>query len=237
MEKKFLTLTEPHLHTDISLCGVVAAQEIPALYKAAGFGNLIVTDHWNEHTLAQFPGSRAEKNQSWLDGYRAVQENAARLGITVFLGMELSLLGGHEDYLVYGVTGEFLREYPDLYRYSMDEVFQEICDSNLLLYQAHPFRSYTNIRPAERIAEYKRGINVKLMHGVEVYNLNPRHKNDNASALALAEEYGLLQIAGSDFHQYEDTGRGGIYLPCEIQTNGQLVEHLKKGAVEMYLGK
>ena len=223
LQKNNCTLCETHLHTaDVSICGGILAKEIPQLYKNKGFKNIIVTDHWNEHTLSQFSGNNHEKNEKWQRGYKIIREECEKLNMTAFLGMELSITGCVEDYLIYGVTDEFLKDYPALYNCTIDEVFKAVEESGLLIYQAHPFRPYIEVRPFE------------FLHGVEVFNMNPRHDGNNNSALTFAKKHNLLQLAGSDFHQYEDVARGGIYLPSDIKTNSELVNFLRLGKYKLY---
>jgi predicted metal-dependent phosphoesterase TrpH len=72
------------------------------------------------------------------------------------------------------------------------------------------------------------------MHGAEVFNGNPRHENNNTQAAAFARRHGLRQSAGSDFHQYEDVGRGGLYLPAAVATEGDLARWLKRETPRLY---
>ena len=48
------------------------------------------------------------------------------------------------------------------------------------------------------------------MDGVEVINAHPRHDSHNDRAKEYAEEFGLIQLAGSDCHQTPDIARSGI---------------------------
>ena len=59
--------------------------------------------------------------------------------MVVLLGMEINFYEGDNDYLVYGVTEEFLRSNGDLMDYSPED-FSELCKKNDLLFlQAHSF--------------------------------------------------------------------------------------------------
>lgn len=220
-----MVLTETHCHTgEISQCAKVPAKEIPKLYRDAGYGAIIVTDHYNVWTLEALAKERPKQIESWLRGYRTVEEESNRIGLKVFLGMELALTSGPEDYLIYGVTESFLFRYPQLAEYGLGRAARIIRDEGMLLYQAHPFRE--RLRRAPK----------KYLDGVEVFNGNPRHDSHNDRALRYAEDNALLSVSGSDFHQYEDVGRGGIWLPEDVDDNGKLVRYLKTAVPERYAG-
>ena len=211
------------MHTaEISTCAGVPAKEIPRLYAEAGYRYIVVTDHWNEYTLSQFPGNTKQKNEKWLDGYKMVREGGEKLGLTVLLGVELTVPSGPEDFLLYGFTEAFMREYPRLHRENLATVYQAADKAGLLVVQAHPFRPH--LKPADP----------RFLHGAEVFNGNPRHENNNDKALAFAQKHGLVQTAGSDFHQYEDIDRGGAFLPAGITDSTQLAECLRKGDYQLY---
>ena len=217
-------LTETHLHTlQSSLCAHFSAEKIPALYKKHGYGNIIITDHWNENTLDQFAGDCHQKNRAWFQSFEILSEAAEKENINVFLGMEIRLNDCPEDYLIYGITFDFIKEYPDLYRCDVKKLFSVIDSAGFLLYQAHPFRGYLDVQPPE------------FLHGIEVYNANTSHINENKKAKQYAKKHKLLQIAGSDFHHYDMVAKAGIYLPSDIKTNKQLVDYLKNGEVQLYI--
>lgn len=219
-----MLLTETHLHTkEISMCAVVSAKEIPAFYKEKGFSVLIVTDHYNKWTLENLSMDKNEQITLWLEGYRTVKRVGEKIGLQVLLGMELTLIGAPEDYLIYGIDEEFLYKYPEFSELSLNKVYDIAVKEGLLIYQAHPFREYLKPAPLE------------FINGVEVYNGNPRHKSHNDKAVDYAKKNSLLKIAGSDFHQIEDLGRGGIYLPKNINDNKQLVSYLKSNKVKLFV--
>ncbi len=207
-----MLLAETHCHTaEVSLCGCVPAAEIPALYKSSGYGLIVCTDHYNHWTLAELGNDRASQIDRWLSGYRAMKQAGDAAGITVLLGMELALPGFSGEFLLYGLKEELLFQNPELCMWSLEQVCQMAREEGLLVYQAHPFRDNMERAPAE------------LLHGVEVYNGNRRHNSRNEMAVEHAARHGLRQIAGSDFHQLEDLGRGGIWLPDGIADNKGLV--------------
>lgn len=211
-------LMEMHLHTsESSNCGRVSAADAVRLYKEAGYDGIVVTDHYSSGTFKRkIPRDIPYKDQVeiYLKGYRAALK-AAGDDFTVLLGMELSLNENDNDYLVYGVTEEFLIKAGYLLDLSLEE-FVELAHANgCLVYQAHPFRKYMAVTKPE------------LLDGIEVYNGCPGSNSNNEFSMMWANKYGLRGVSGSDFHQLKDLAYGGISFPEPIKTNEDLVRALK----------
>jgi predicted metal-dependent phosphoesterase TrpH len=206
-----------HVHTrEVSPCGKVSARDVVALYKQAGYHGIVLTDHCYDGFFARFSNLSWEQQvDEYLKGYRKALESGREVGLQVILGMELRFFGSMNDYLVYGVDESFLKSTP--YPYMKDlKIFHQIAKENdLLIYQAHPFR--TGITRA----------NPNDLDGIEVFNGNLRHDSRNDLALRFAQENRLLQVSGSDFHQLEDLGRGGIEITQSVKTSRELVRVLK----------
>ena len=69
----------------------------------------------------------------------------------------------------------------------------------------------------------------ECLHGIEIFNGNPRHDSHNDLARALAEQAGLPGTAGSDFHQVQDLDSccvGFEKLPGDGQ---ELAEVIRQG--------
>ncbi|MGN0571833.1 MAG: PHP domain-containing protein [Candidatus Fimenecus sp.] len=219
MERFF---TELHAHTsDTSRCGGVCAKDLVALYKQAGASTVVMTDHLSPSTFEAYPqGSLSwkEKIDIFLQGYRNAKAEAGD-ELTVLLGMELRFdrKGDNNDYLVYGVTEEFLYQNPDLLKMRLSSFSKLAHKNGLLIFQAHPFRDGMHI------------VNPAYLDGVEIYNACVRHNSRNAIAEKWAKMHHLRGSAGSDFHQTEDIARGGILTDRKIETNADLLETLKSG--------
>lgn len=209
---------ETHCHTaETSPCGVLSARELVALYHEAGYQTLVVTDHlWSEWKA----GLPMEKRvQAYLAGYRAAREAGSALGMHVLLGAELRMEPEPEDYLCYGLTEQAL---PDLMAFmdghpSLSALHDYLRARGMLLLQAHPFRD--GLRPMD----------LSLLDGVEVYNGNPRHDSRNGRALHHASARpGLILTSGSDAHQKEDVGRGGLWVSKPISDNAEWLSFLRE---------
>jgi len=211
-------LLEMHLHTsETSNCGRISAVDAVRMYKEKGYDGIVVTDHYSSGTFKRkIPRDLPYKKQLeiYLKGYRTALK-AAGDDFTVLLGMELSLNETDNDYLVYGITEEFLLEAGYLLDMSIEDFVELAHNNGCLVYQAHPFRRHMTI------------VQPELLDGIEVYNGNPRSKSNNEFSFMWAAKYGLRGISGSDFHQLKDLACGGIAFPEPVRTNEELVKALK----------
>lgn len=209
--------TELHAHTaEISRCAHVGVDEVVRAYREAGYRTLVLTDHMSHFTFDDQPITdwTAAVDRYLQSYHRAVE--AAGSDLTVLLGMELCFDGGNfSDYLVYGVTEEFLYANGNLMEMNIHSFSTLAGEAGLLLFQAHPFRNYMRMTPPE------------LLDGIEVHNGNPRHDSRNDVAALWAEKFGLLRSSGSDYHEYGDISRGGILTKTPLLTNQDLLSALR----------
>jgi len=165
------------------------------------------------------------KIEDYLKGYKKALKEGASIGLNVLLGMEIRFNDNPNDYLVYGIDEEFLRDNPELYNLTLGEFRNFISNAsymsnkNILIFQAHPYRQGQTIEEPE------------LLDGIEAYNGNPRHNSQNDLAYNFAIENQLRMISGSDFHQVVDLARGGIIIKDSIANIKELVKILKENDI------
>lgn len=191
---------EMHAHTsESSPCAKVPARQMVSLYQEAGYDAVVITDHFNKWVYDQSGTQSLEEYVNYfLNGYHAAKEAAKNTSLLILPGAEVGLLESPNDYLLYGVTETFFQEHPTLFTLSLKEL-SALCHTNdILLFQAHPFRSYCS--PADPV----------LLDGGESFNGNPRHSNKNSQAVEWTTRNHLLVSSGSDFHEEEDLATGGI---------------------------
>jgi len=207
---------EMHAHTaEVSPCARVNAKDVVTACKAYGYDAVVITDHFNNYILDSFSGNNKQKVKRYLQGYEIAKEAGDKVGLTVLFGVEVCIPGGREDFLLYGITPDFLYHFPKLYLLSQEQLFNEAHAVNALVYQAHPCRDYCH------------PLNPFLMDGAEVLNGNylhggtaPGNENNNDKALKWAMKYPhLLHVSGSDIHNLEDVGSGGIITPDSVTLN------------------
>lgn len=215
-------LFEMHYHTpNTSYCGSIGPKDAIPKYVEAGYSGVVITDHYYKEWFEDRGEiSWNEKIDRWLDGYHAALEAAEGYDFRVILGVELRFPGGFNDYLVYGIDEQFLKDNIELYLMTPAE-FRAFADKNGLFFsQAHPFRVMCSPQDAT------------LLHGVEVFNGNLRHNSHNDITLKFAEDNNLIKISGSDFHEWEDLCRGGCYLKERPADSKELSKLLFSGGVE-----
>jgi len=217
-DKDMTFCLDPHVHTiGTSSCGKVNGATVAELYKKAGYDGIVITNHYHEEFFTQFAANLSwqETIDLFLREYHGARAQGNKLGLSVFLGMEIRFTDSPNDFLVYGFDEDFLRTYPNLHHLGL-KGFRELVASlapayRILIFQAHPFREGLNPAAPD------------LLDGVEVHNGNPRHNSYNHLAAAFARINQLTMISGSDFHRLTDLARGGILLPHPIETVNEFV--------------
>lgn len=214
---------ELHAHTaQSSHCGCVDAEDVVAEHARAGYGGIVITDHFEPGNVECFPGDAVERVRAWLHGYERAKAAGDWLGVRVLFGLEARLPDSDNDYLIYGASPRFVLENPQLYRLDLAALHALCRRYGALLVQAHPNRGGKEAcHPADPA----------LLDGVEVYNGNPRHDNHNDWTLAFAEAHPhLIRTAGSDYHRLEDIARGGVVADADCGV--ALLECLRGGRFE-----
>ncbi len=213
---------ELHCHTkETSLCGQIPAAEIVKMYKEQGYNGIVITDHYSPMT---FKPSRVWRPQTDMDFYLSGYKEALKYAdenFTVLLGMEIRYYATANDYLVYGVTEEFLRNSGNLMKLYPKKFYKLAKENNMLVLQAHPFRKMM-IR-----------INPKHLDGTEVFNGKANLEANKKSAEWAEENNMAVRVSGSDFHRPSNLAKGGIITNEPIRTNDELLKILRSGNFEL----
>lgn len=210
---------ELHCHTkEVSRCGRVPAADIVRAYKEKGYDGIVITDHYSDLTFRGRSFFCPQRHiERYLSGYRNALQ-AAGDNFTVLLGMELRFYATVNDYLVYGVSEDFLRNSGNLLGMYQRRFFRMADKNGLLVLEAHPFRAMHT--PAKR----------KYLHGCEVFNGKDRNPEINRRAQRWYEKCGFsIRAGGSDFHDYPQLALGGIAVNEPIKSNADLIRVLKSG--------
>lgn len=204
--------TELHMHTnEVSVCAKLSAPEVAELYIAAGYHTVVVTNHYSS-TTADAMGTNWSIDR-YLKGYRVMKEYA-KGRLTVLLGVELRFCENGNDYLLYGVTEEFLYEHPDLHLMKLKDFYPLAHENGILVIQAHPFRNGMTVCKTD------------LLDGIEVFNVNTLEFR-NQIALEWARYFKLIPTTGSDLHSDRTHIGGGLLTDAPIESVGELVRVLK----------
>ena len=225
---------ELHCHNkEVSACSDCPAEELIRIYREAGYSGIVSTNHINRGTFGNMEDWPWEKKaEHFLAGYEALK-TAAGDDFDVLLGCEINLSpvvplsvelqeqgwSGYipNDYLIYGVTEEWIRKTGDMRYMSLEALSRSAREAGFLIVHAHPFRSGTVMKDPE------------LFDGYEIYNGNPWHQSNNDLADAWTDLRGKIKTGGSDFHQLSVVPGGGIETEKRIRDNQTLLNVLKSG--------
>lgn len=216
---------ETHLHTRYgSGCGKMNEHQIVSGYIAAGYHGLIVTDHYNRDTRwypRRYPGLPGTDLYGFLEGYYRVREEGECRGLKVYKGAEIRFDGSLNDYLLIGYSDDLLREPEEVFKMGLESFCALAWKDGAILIQAHPCRSSCQ-PPCKPVPG-------RWLDGVEIFNGNPRADNHNEDAAAFARSMEhLILMSGSDCHQPEDIGLGGIFTGRLPGDERELVRLLKQ---------
>ena len=193
-------LIEMHAHTkESSSCGWLAAADLIDALAERKYGAVVITDHY-------IPGQRQnpEDRQAFLAGFHHAKEAGDARSIVALPGIEIRFQDKKEDYLVYGMEEEDILGLPDdVCAWGIRKFHSFANDKGWMVYQAHPFRS--KMLPADP----------SEIDGMETFNGNPRHNNQNRLSSSFAMRHSLRTIAGSDIHRPGDVGIVGLLAPGE----------------------
>lgn len=212
-------LWETHAHTaGISPCGHVSPERMAQMYAEAGYTGVVLTNHLNPYIFGSHANDSWEQKLRWFFGGGERLQQAAGTKLRVLCGAELRFYGADNDYLVYGMTEDWLRAHPDIFEWGVQKFYEMAEENGFLFMQAHPFRNNMTM------------VNPRYLHGIEAYNGNCRHDSRNDIAAAWAKKFSLLTTAGSDFHEEEDAARGGILTERDIRTMEDFIAAVREGA-------
>lgn len=218
--------TEPHLHVqEVSQCSHIRADQMIKLYKEAGYDTVFITDHFSPNflnSLGDIPWK--DKITIFLSGYFKAKEAGRKYGVTVLPAAEVSILNSPNDYLVYGITREFLEVHPDLCLNGVDNFYKIAKQNGIFIVQAHPYRDNVCYPTPEYVDAF------------EIYNSNPRHDDQNDKAKECALNNNLYTSAGSDGHRLDDVALSGVLSENKISTVEDYIELIKSGKAEIIKG-
>lgn len=210
--------TELHCHSnDISLCARVNREQIIDTFVNKGYSSLVLTNHLSEGTFEHFcKGDWKAFVDKFYGAYEDLKKDADGK-LNILFGAELRFNGSNNDYLVFGMTKEFLYEHPDIFDLHAEKFHNLAKENNMLFVQAHPFRNWMMV------------IDPRMVDGIEVFNGHFGHDSRNEIANMWAEKFNLIKTSGTDFHYITSPANGGIFTEEEITDMAQLIEILKSG--------
>ena len=130
-----------------------------------------------------------ERVDLFCEGFYDAWNEGIKCGLDVFFAWEETFDG--DDYLVYGLSPEWLKEHPESQSWTHLEQYEAVHKAGGCVVQAHPFRCRDYISMIT--------LNKDFVDAVEVANAGNRQIED-AAAKRYAREFGLFETCGSDNH-------------------------------------
>lgn len=215
---------ETHLHTTpVSACANGGVEESLRFYKSLGYDGVFITNHFVDGNINPECRSLSLKEQVeyYFTDYEKALELSEEIGIKVFLGVEFTYKG--TDFLVYGLDKEWYLNHLEILEMKRFDQLQFLMDNGALVIQAHPFRKLYHIR-----------LFPLVIHGVEVIN-SSRSDFENKMAKIFAEEYGLLETAGTDNHSGpRRSSLAGICTKEPIESVEDFIAKVKNKETEIF---
>lgn len=199
-------LYETHMHTSQgSACARSRGADYIRPYMDMGYAGIIITDHFYKGN------TRPDRSLPWPEwvnqfysGYEDARNEGEKLGFPVFFGLEENFNG--DEYLIYGVTKEWLLLNPDIKEWDRVRMYREVRAAGGCMVQAHPFRSRFYNDAIHLMPDFVDGIEAVNYGNVPVWN---------TLALQYAKQLHLPFSSGSDNHDataMEYDKLGGVVL-------------------------
>jgi hypothetical protein len=207
-------LYETHLHTSYaSACSRSKGSEYIKLYKDLGYSGIIVTDHfYNGHTAVPRNLPWKEWVKQFCKGYEEAKNEGDKQGLDVFFGWE-ETFDHCDDYLVYGLSKDWLFENPQAKSWSRKEQYETVKALGGIVIQAHPFRQHYYLS--------KIILSTGCVDAIEAANAGNMEQHYDSLAARYARKLALPITAGSDMHdarQIYSSGLFGIYCNEKAKT-------------------
>ena len=218
---------ELHSHTNAaSLCSIVDPEAYVKFYMNMGYSGMVVTDHFyhgNTSVNRRLPWDMFI--EEYCEGYNRVKKEGDKYGFTVFFGFEQKFCDGNDEYIVLGISPEWLKNHSEIRDMQRLEFFKLIREAGGFVIQAHPFRERYYISDIRLSLDY--------VDAVEVYNLGDTDEQSRRS-YEYAKKLGLPMTGGTDIHSIHDREVvGGVGLEKAISTVEELIEEIKSGRVQI----
>ena len=218
---------ELHSHTDAaSLCSLVEPEEYLEFYIDRGYSGMVVTDHFYHGNTA------IDRHQPWdmfvdqfCEGYYRAKREGDKHGFTVLFGFEQKFCDGTDEYIVLGISPEWLKSHPEIRNMKRIPFFETIRKAGGFIIQAHPFRVRYYVSKIHLAMNY--------VDAIEVFNLGDFDEQSRQS-YEYAKNLGLPMTAGTDIHSIKGRHEvGGLALDKKISTIEELIEEIKSGRAQL----
>ena len=212
---------DTHTHCKpVSRCAHHEPEQLPAMFAAKGIDAIVLTNHCYPAHCDPLGDSFEAQAQAYVEVFQRCKESGEKIGLKVFFGVELKLINEPHcpEFLLYGISEkDFTETYP-LYNRTQKELFDFCNQKDIIMVQAHPYRTEQGYSPAD----------MRYVHGIEIYNPHLLFDARFDDALKLAQDNDKLKTSGTDFHVVDQAGLAGMIVPDEIEDQFMLRDFLKQ---------
>ena len=218
---------ELHSHTNAaSLCSIVEPEDYIQFYIDKGFSGMVVTDHfYHGNTSINRRLSWEDFIDEYCQGYYRAKKEGDKRGFTVLFGFEQKFCDGTDEYIVLGISPEWLKAHPEIRDMDRVSFFKTIKNANGYVIQAHPFR--------ERYYVSDIRLSLNYVDAIEVLNLGDDDEHSRRS-YEYAKNLNLPMTAGTDIHAINREDVAGVGLEKEIFTVEELIEEIKNRRTQIF---
>lgn len=225
-KKVKLKKVDMHCHSDgASICSRLGIDEMVRRYKLGGITSFVLTNHISERQVRALRKTPQELMQKFIDEYRLARIVGRKYGVRVALGAEVAvksnshqaLWADYSEFLLYGLTADFLMHNPYIYTLTQEQLYALCNQNNILMYQAHPFRTEHGQQPQDPC----------FMDGVEI-NCHPSYQDKLEATMEFADKYNLRAVCGSDAHSANQIGYGGIFVDEDVFGTQAIANYLRE---------
>ena len=214
---------ELHSHTNAaSLCSIVEPEEYIQFYINKGYSGMVITDHFyhgNTSVNRRLPWDVFI--DEYCEGYYRAKREGDKHGFTVLFGFEQKFTDGTDEYIVLGISPEWLKNHPEIRDMKRIPFFDTIKKAGGFVIQAHPFRVRYYVSDIRLALDY--------VDAIEVLNLGDED-DYSRRAYEYAKNLGLPMTGGTDIHSIENRDEvSGVALEKRIDTVEELLEEIKSG--------
>lgn len=214
--------TELHAHTTpASGCSDISPKKLINIYKENGYDSIVLTNHFNTQLLGH---TDEEKLKWYLEDYYQCFEEGEHIELNVILGAEIRFTENNNDYLIFGICPEDLKNIYRKLHYGIDKFYSEYKNEKNIIIQAHPFRDGMEI------------VNRESLDGIEVFNMHPNHNSRIGLATKYANEHNLIATCGSDFHHYGQECLCGLLTKKPLKNSYEVANVLKSRKYKISIG-
>lgn len=223
MFEEYKYKTELHTHTSpSSKCSEVLPHQLTEIYKSHGYDSVAVTNHFTFSALFSEDGDSYFTR--FLEDYYSCCEYGEKSDLNIIFGAELCFSENKNDYLIYGICPEDMKDIRELLPYGIDSFYKKYKNERNIILQAHPFRNNMQL------------VSPESLDGIEVFNMHPNHNSRVGIAANYARENNLIATCGTDFHHPGQECLSSIFTKEKITDSYKLAKVIKSQDFIMEVG-